>query len=631
MTASDSIDARSMSLTSEQQAAVDANDPALVIRAPAGTGKTEVLVQRAARFVCDPANGYKRVLVVTYTTRAAEEFTSRLKGLLGSAMGRITAETVHGFAQSLLAFHGSHVGLPLDFQVIVKDEDRAELLALFEPSWEPDAELSLFRELDLARAKGSAHSHLGMWRKALAHSGAVDFNEMITKATEVLQIDAIAQMIRNVYGLVLVDEAQNLTRQQYEFIVALVGQHPESHSPQVPTTLLGDPNQLVTGFAGGDSGNMKDFRSTFGATELTLSKNFRSSRRLSRLEQVVSQELGRNGRHRGVGAEEDATGILELCQFDSERAEGEYIAKWVDGLLTDGLPLEAVMPQESRRILPEEIAVLARHAATLAPVSEALASNGQDVARAHSEADYMSSKEGKLALLLVQSRSDRHRDTARGELCRDFGIDLTVESVVDPAACLATPDSSRGAEVSLVELLAKFRSFESPLEFIEALDECRLEESEGCVTLANWLADRDLLRVGWEEFANVTPKRERSWTRFSLHIDRMAQKRDLGTGVRVLTVHKAQGREFKAVAIVGMNDGQFPDFRATSPDSMRDELQTFYVAATRASRMLLLTRAESRPTRYGPRPTEPSPYLKLVKEARRDPQPGPEPDFSASV
>ncbi len=375
MTATNPTDVRDIQLTSEQRAAVDASDPALVIRAPAGTGKTEVLAQRAARFVRDPENGYKRVLVVTYTTRAAEEFTLRLQGLLGSAMDRVTAETVHGFAQSLLSFHGSHVGLPLDFQVIVKDEDRAELLALFEPSWEPDAELSLFRELDLARAKGSAYSHLGMWRKALAHSGAVDFNEMITKATEMLQIDAIAQMIRNVYGLVLVDEAQNLTRQQYEFIVALVGQHPESHSPQVPTTLLGDPNQLVTGFAGGDSGNMKDFRSTFGATELTLSKNFRSSRRLSRLEQV------------GV----------------------------------------------------------------------------------------------------------------------------------------------------------------------------------------------------------------------------------------------------KAVAIVGMNDGQFPDFRATSPDSMRDELQTFYVAATRASRMLLLTRAESRPTRYGPRPTEPSPYLKLVKEARRDPQPGPEPDFSASV
>ena len=363
---------------------------------------------------------------------------------------------------------------------------------------------------------------------------------------------------------------------------------------------------------------MRNFSSVYKAIGLSLSKNFRSSRRLSRLEQVVSAELGRNGHNREAGAEGAVTGILELCQFSNEQEEGESIAAWVNELLTDGLPNEAVMPQEARRMLPEEIAVLARHAATLDPVSEALVGGGQDVARAHSDADYMSSKEGRLALLLVQSRSDRHRDTARGELRRDYGIDLTVGSVVDSAACLTTPDSSRGAEVSLVELLAKFHAVESPLEFIEALDECRLAESEDCAMLANWSADRVLLKDGWEEFANVTPKRECSWTRFSLHIDRMAQKRDLGVGVRVLTVHKAQGREFKAVAIVGMNDGQFPDFRATSPESRRDELQAFYVAATRASRMLLLTRAECRPTRYGQRATEPSPYLELVEKARRE-------------
>ena len=131
-----------------------------------------------------------------------------------------------------MSIHGSHVGLPLDFQVIAKDEDRAELLALYEPSWEPDAELSLFRELDLARAKGTAHPRLDAWSEALAHHGAVDFNEMITKATEVLQIDAIAQMMRNVYGLVLVDEAQNLTRQQYEFILALIGPTPRVPFPK---------------------------------------------------------------------------------------------------------------------------------------------------------------------------------------------------------------------------------------------------------------------------------------------------------------------------------------------------------------------------------------------------------------
>ncbi|MCY4458117.1 MAG: alpha-hydroxy-acid oxidizing protein [Acidimicrobiaceae bacterium] len=113
-------------------------------------------------------------------------------------------------------------------------------------------------------------------------------------------------------------------------------------------------------------------------------KNFRSSRLLSRLEQVVSIERGRNGHYRGVGTQEASTGILELRQFDSQQAEGGRIANWVDGLLAEGLPSEEVMPQESRQILPEEIAVLTRHADSLDPVSEALTDRSIDIARAHS-------------------------------------------------------------------------------------------------------------------------------------------------------------------------------------------------------------------------------------------------------
>ncbi len=86
-------------------------------------------------------------------------------------------------------------------------------------------------------------------------------------------------------------------------------------------------------------------------------------------------------------------------------------------------------------------------------------------------------------------------------------------------------------------------------------------------------------------------------------------------GVRLLTIHKAQGREYRAVAVVGLNDGQLPDFRATSDAEMLSELRTFYVAVTRPSRSLLLTRPRSRQTRYGPRSSDPSPYLTLVASA----------------
>ncbi len=617
MTVTDGGSAYGFDLTAEQQRAVDSPAPALVVTSPAGTGKTEVLVRRAERFISDPANKYARMLVVTYTTRAAEEFKSRLRQRLGSAADRVTADTVHGFAHSILSVHGSHVGLPLDFTLINNDEDRAELLVAYEPSWSGDDASTLFRELDLARAKGTAHAQLAAWSNALAYQGAVDFNEMIAKSTEVLSISAVAEMMRNVYGLVLVDEAQNLTQQQYDLLLALIGRHPESDAPRIATTLLGDPNQLVTGFAGGDNKHMESFATDFGAQKVVLSKNFRSSQRLSCLEELLASELGRDTQRRRNGAAAlTATGVLYMRKFPNESAEAEFIAEWAANLLAEGLPTDAFMENESCRVRPEEIAVLARHAAALSTVAETLTRNGHEVARAHSINDYMSSDIGKITYLLLKSRSDRHRTEAVGSLRRDFSIELPTESTAEGLAVgAATEASLRGARVSGAEALTPLLAVESLMHFMEVLEGCSPAENESDAVLACWSADRELLQRSWSEFKEITPVRERSWTRFALHIDSHAQARDLGSGIRVLTVHKAQGREFKAVAIAGMNNGQFPDFRAESTDAMQAELQTFYVAATRASRMLLLTRAENRRTRYGDRSTEPSPYLRYVKEA----------------
>ena len=169
-------------LTKEQQDVVDSDAQALVAVASAGTGKTEILARRAERFIDDPSNEYARVLVITYTTRATNEFRSRLRARVGGSMHRVHAETIHGFARSILSAHGGHVGVPLDFQVITNNEDRAELLARFDGGEPPDGYAELFRLLDLARATEASHPLLKTWRDALLNSGALDFSEMITKA-----------------------------------------------------------------------------------------------------------------------------------------------------------------------------------------------------------------------------------------------------------------------------------------------------------------------------------------------------------------------------------------------------------------------------------------------------------------
>ena len=602
-------------LTEEQRAVVDCDASALVATASAGTGKTEILARRAERFVNDPATEAARVLAITYTTRAANEFNSRLRARVGGSMHRIVAETIHGFAHSILGTHGGHIGLPLDFQVLKSDEDRAELLARFSFSEPPDGYPELFRLLDLARATGRTHPRLKEWRDALDNSGVVDFGEMITKATELLQIPAIARMQRNIYGLVIVDEAQNLTKQQYQLITSLIGRDDDTGLPMVSATLLGDPNQSVTGFAGGDATLMRQFVDDYGAKEFELTQNFRSSKRLAALERVVSRKLGRAGTDPSVLAERSSEGVVCVREFSDEACEGSSVADWAVGLLEEGLPPESMSPGERRPVQPEDIAVLARHSAALKPTFEALVAKGHAVARAHSDEDLMATSMGTVAVMLMRYRSTRHQLAASGALRRALqfqGLDLS-SADTHQARALAAALGARSDDH--LDILVPLLDARSPLEFIDGLRQCTLPDTARCEMLAGWPSDQRVILDAWTEFAATTPVSDRTWNSFATHFDRAQGARDLGPGIRLLTVHKAQGREFHAVAVVGMNDGQFPDFRATTDESAQAERQAFYVAVTRASRMLVLTRARVRPTRFGDRSTEASPFLDLAEAA----------------
>jgi DNA helicase-2/ATP-dependent DNA helicase PcrA len=148
--------------------------------------------------------------------------------------------------------------------------------------------------------------------------------------------------------------------------------------------------------------------------------------------------------------------------------------------------------------------------------------------------------------------------------------------------------------------------------FVAALVELDMPESGETSQLAAWLSDVEQLRDSWAEFEESTQRSDLTWGNFKMFCSRKQRGDDLVPGVRLLTIHKAQGREFRAVAIVGLNDGQLPDFRAKTEEDQLSELRTFYVAVTRAQRVLLLTRSKSRLTSYGSRRSEPSAFLRFV-------------------
>ncbi len=518
--------------------------------------------------------------------------------------------TVHGFAHSLLRQHGTRIGLPVEPEVLVRDEDRAELLARWletEGRPAPDDPISVFRRIDLARATGQAAPLLPEWEAALLSSGALDYASMLLRATELLELQSAQRQLARLYGHVIVDEAQNLTASQYTLLATLVGSRDSDH---LPAMVVGDDKQSIMSFAGADPRLIQRFSADYGAARFELRQNFRSAGGIVRLAESVAENLGQPRPHGVDETTYAASGFIEFREAADEDTEGALVADWALRLMADGLPADALAPGEATHVRPNDIAVLGRSAAALRATRAAFEEAGHVPAMASSPDDWLTTLAGKVAFEMVSLRSATSHQSTHWQLAR---LLVTDEERVQTPADLCTALEEH--EDKTLQALRGLCEVDVPHEFVTVLRELELAPNLGDAWLASWDADCRQLIDAWESFSATTDAASQTWGNFRLFVSRMQRGNDLDPGVRLLTIHKAQGREYRAVAVVGMNEGQLPDFRATAEDDRVAELRTFYVAITRPTRVLLLTRPMSRQTRYGSRGSDPSPFLSYLNDA----------------
>lgn len=584
---------RELTLSKEQERAVLSGSSAIVVVAGAGSGKTEVLARRVERLLAESKSENFKVLAVTYTVKAADELKDRLKGQLRELWRRVDTDTLHGFALSLLRKYGTRVGLPAEPEILSRDEDRVDLLNrwLGETGihW-PDAPPETFRNLDLARARLKTAPLLEEWRLALEEQGALDYPAMLEKASELLEGPWVGSHLKRLYKHIAVDEAQNLSPAQYEFLKALVGDPRDEHLNAI---LIGDQRQSVVEFAGADRTLIDRFRTEYGAEWIELHTNYRSAGTIARVGQRIAQALG----HPVEGLTEyPASGTVRVQQFPTEREEGKQVAEWIMDLLANGLPQHAVAPGESTLIKPSDVAVLGRAAAHLREVGRALEIEGVEYAVASSPDDWVSSPAAKAVTEIVAFRaSPEHRSVKRR---------LEAIAGCDSYEWTELGELFRGSSVEGLKKLANV-PLGGPEVLIYGLRELELEDPD-------WEGDLQQIEEAWTSFQGETARTARTFANFRHHLARCQRGESLKEGVRLLTVQKAQGKEFRAVCVVACNEGQIPDFRAKAPSEREAELRIFYVAVTRPSRALLLTRAEERSTRYGSINTRPSNFLSYV-------------------
>ena len=579
-----------ITLDSDQRRAVRASARAVVVVAGAGTGKTEVVARRVERLLQSSPDEAFRVLALSYTVKAADELKARFHERLGDLHRRVDTDTIHGFALSLLRKFGTRIGLPTEPEILTRDEDRAEvLMSWLEEGRHPDPLTSfdeLFARLDLARARCEPAPYLEEWREALDGAGALDFPSMLDRACELLEGSWAQRHLQRLYDHVIVDEAQNLTPAQYELIRRVIG---EPGSDHLNVVIVGDERQSIVTFAGADPELISRFAKEYDAERIELHRNYRSAERIIQVGRSIAEALEQPTPP--FGAEYAALGTIELAEAEDEPAEGRLVADWVSSLLEGGLDEAAVAPGESVRIQPEEIACLSRSGAALRYTREALNERSIENASASTEDDWVRSVAARLLVEIAAFHSaPDHRSTQR----RMESILGNSESTWDdPQSVLV--DSGRPE-------LAQFFGSQDPMDLLEVANGIDIDDPD-------WSDDLQQLNDAMQLFVDRTDVADRTFGNFRQHIARCQRGDSLDPGVRLLTVHKAQGQEFRAVAVIACNEGQFPDFRAETEEELTSELRTFYVAVSRPTRMLLLTRALSRSTRFGSRRTASSKFL----------------------
>jgi DNA helicase-2/ATP-dependent DNA helicase PcrA len=593
---------RQIQLSEEQLAAVAAQNKAMVLTAGAGSGKTEVVAQRVERLLENSVQHGTKVLAVTYTVKAAGELRNRFAETLMDLKDRADVNTIHGFCMDTLKSHGHLLGWSKNPDVLSRNEDRQSLFTtwLKETGQEIPEQLgTLFMKMDLARATRNIHTEdnewIPNWKLAMESYDSIDFPEMLDRAIELLKDPWMISFIERVYSDVIIDEAQNLTEAQYELIRALIG---ESESQRLSTMFVGDQRQSIVSFAGADPLIMDRFASDYSARKFALTVNFRSASLILALGQRVALKMNLPV-DTNDGNAILASGRIEVASFEDEATEGSDIADLIRDRIRNGLNPSICGIGEDTSLQAEQIGVLARSAASLRYVKESLIEKGILVSTASTEDEWVSSLAAKCVIAWISSLAEPEHHSRQRYLGRLLDQDV-VDSWSNFAELFgASPDHS-------IQQLSGLDSVSTPNELSKFLNELRIDDP-------SWTEDVEQIQSAIHSFGLFANNEVATLAELHGHLIRIMRGDSQGPGVRLLTIHKSQGQEFRLVVVIGMNEGQFPDFRAKTVEQHREELRTFYVAVSRPSRELVLSRARKRETKYGPRGTDASQFLAFAE------------------
>lgn len=569
--------------------------PMLVLAGP-GSGKTLVITRRTQELIESHGVNPENILVITFTKAAAMEMKERFIKLTGSNGRGVNFGTFHAVFFTIIKYAYQY-----NASNIIREDQRffylKEIISKYQLEIDDEKEFisGIISEISLVKGERMDISHYysincsedifkniyNAYESKLRSENLIDFDDMLVICYDLLtQRPDILAIWQKKYQYILIDEFQDINKVQYDIIKLLA-------LPSNNLFVVGDDDQSIYRFRGAKPEIMLNFEKDYpeGKKNL-LDINYRSTDQIiacgSTLIKNNTKRFEKNIRGNGVKGED-----VRIQQFKELKGQNESVVESIINYARKGTPLSEIAVLFRTNTQPR--ALIDKMMEYNIPFQmKDVIPNIYDHWIAGNMITYiklaLGSKDRALFLQIV-NRPKRYisRECFKNQtvefldLRKYYGekdwmldridkleYDLSILKSMNPYAAINYIRKGIGYEEYLEEY-AKFRRIK-PEELFDTLNELQ-DTAREFRTFADW-------------FRHIEEYKE------ELKEQSQFQRKENRDCVSLATMHSAKGLEYKVVFIVDANEGITPHRKAVLDADIEEERRLFYVAITRAKRIL---------------------------------------------
>ncbi|HXT10630.1 MAG TPA: UvrD-helicase domain-containing protein [Candidatus Angelobacter sp.] len=625
-------------LNDQQFAAVTATPgPSLVI-AGAGSGKTRTLTYRVA-YLLEQGIPPERILLLTFTNKAAKEMMRRVSDLLQQEMASLWGGTFHSIGNRILRLHANLLGYQRDFSIMDR-EDAKHLITTCVAESDIDVKATRFPK---AEVLGDIFSLALNMQKSVADilqehydyflplapqieemekryaarklaTNAMDFDDLLVLWLKLLREHAeVREHYQRRFQFVLVDEYQDTNRLQSELIDLLAGRH---HNVMV----VGDDAQSIYAWRGANFQNILKFGERYnGAKIYKIETNYRSTPEILNVANAaITANIHQFAKHLTPARKSGTKPALVTCEDAGQQAA--FVAQRVLELREEGVDLKnmAVLYRShfhalelqlelTRRNIPFSITSGIRffEQAHIKDVTAylKLVTNPRDELAFKRLVQLLPGIGGKGADKLWKEYASKNPEIrnpkSENGAKEDEIAEVTASKLQNPIATAlqgcAVPKKTAVAWAQFTATIAQMEAKDvrgNASKMIRLAVEAGYDEhlKENYPNFQSRLEDLEQLAVFARQFETVEDflTQLALLTNVEAEDDQKADRDD--EQIKLSTIHQAKGLEFDVVFLIMLCDGLFPSARSLeTADGEEEERRLMYVAITRARNELYLS------------------------------------------